>query len=54
MIFSLVKSTLRASQMKKNPVAKAVRTPRFKIQIVPNKKLYKKEKHKNKNVSYIH
>lgn len=26
--------------MKRNPVAKALRTPRFKIQVVKSKKLY--------------
>jgi hypothetical protein len=37
--------------MKKNPVAKAVRTPRFKIQIVKSKKLYDRKKSLDKNPS---
>jgi hypothetical protein len=32
--------------MKKNPVAKALRTPKFKKKIVKNKKKYNRKKHK--------
>ena len=32
-----------------NPVAKQVRTPKFKSQVVPNKKIYDRKKLRNDN-----
>ena len=43
----------RPRKNKKNPVAKELRTPRYKPQVIPNKKNKLPRKGKHKNLSEI-